>query len=92
MAVGKTYPAFLEQSGAVNPMGGDTKQGPYQDAAYTQGGAPAGRFFSESELPVEATSFEGMPAMLTGYRASDATAPLPPPGSSAGFTQPPKRR
>lgn len=92
MAMGKTYPAFLEQSGGVNPTGGDTRQGPYQDAAYTQGGAPAGRFFSETEFPVEAVSFEGMPAQLNGYRASDMTAPLPPPGSSVGFTQPPKKR
>ena len=85
---GKTYPEFLGNPGAVNPTMGDTKQGPYQDPAFSQGVAPAGRFFG-SELPVRAIE-GGAPAVLGGFRASAETAPLPPPGSSVGFTKPPR--
>lgn len=86
-----TRPAFLSQPGAVNPMGGDTAQGPYQNPNYTQGGAPAGRFFTEAELPIESHSGAGMPMTTSGFRPTDATAPLPEPGSSTGFPLPPKR-
>jgi hypothetical protein len=85
---GKTYPSFLGQPGAANPMMGDTMQGPHQDPAFSQGGAPAGRFFG-SELPVRAIE-GGAPAVLGGFRASPETAPLPPPGSSVGSPKPPR--
>jgi len=84
-------PAFLDQPGAVNPTGGDTRQGPYQNPNATQGGAPAGRFFSEAELPIQSHSGAGMPMTTSGFRPTDATAPLPEPGSSTGFPMPPKR-
>lgn len=86
-----TRPAFLGQIGAVNPMGGDTSQGPHQNPNFTQGGAPAGRFFSEAEFPVTPISGAGMPMTTSGFRATDASAPLPPPGSSVGSPMPPKR-
>ena len=57
----------------------------------TQGGAPAGRFFTEAELPVQSHSGAGMPMTTSGFRPTDATAPLPEPGSSTGFPLPPKR-
>lgn len=85
MEQGKNVPAFLMQPGAVNPMGGDTKQGPVQDPSYTQGGAPGGQYPNEQELPVEATSGGMRPATTTGYVPTPSQAPLPEPGSSTGF-------
>lgn len=82
-------PAFLGSTGAVNPTGGDTRQGPHQNPAVTQGGAPGGPFFTEGELPIESHSGAGMPMTTGGYSASPATAPLPAPGSDTGFPRPP---
>jgi hypothetical protein len=50
----------------------------------TQGGAAAGRFFSEAELPVHS----GM-ASIVGYSAEATQTPLPPPGSTVGCPLPP---
>lgn len=80
-------PAFMNQPGAVSPMGGDTQQGPYQNPNVTQGGAPAGRFFTEAELPVQSHSGGGMPMTTGGFSPTPATAPLPAPGSSTGFPE-----
>lgn len=62
--------------------------GPEQNPESTQGGAPAGRWPSDAELPVEAVS-GGAPANYGGFRPSDFTHPLPPPGSTEGDPKPP---
>lgn len=45
-------------------------------------GAPAGRFFSEAELPVSAT--QSKPARLDGFRPTAEQQPMPAPGSNEG--------
>lgn len=61
---------------------------PEQNPEATEGGAPAGPFFSEGELPVVAVP-GGNPASLNGYRPSADQDKLPPPGSGDGTTLPP---
>ena len=62
--------------------------GPEQDCEYTQGGAPAGRYFG-SDWPVESAP-GGPPARYNGFRPSDYTHPLPAQGSSEGVSKAPK--
>lgn len=45
-------------------------------------GAPAGRFFSNAELPVSAV--QSAPAKLNGFSPSAAQQPMPAPGSDDG--------
>ena len=53
----------------------------------TQGGAPAGEFFTTGELPIDA----GTGSFREGFSPSSAQAPLPAPGSDDGFPKPPTR-
>ena len=85
----KNRPAFLDNPGAVNPMGGDTRQGPIPRPDTTKPTAPGGRWFSQQELPVRAVPSK--PMTTGGFRPSPSKTPLPPPGSNQGFPKPPKR-
>ena len=49
----------------------------------TQGAAPAGEFFSEGELPIEAT--HGGSGFSEGFSPSSSNPALPAPGSDEGF-------
>lgn len=65
-------------AGLPEPIGA---VGPQPDNG--QGGAPAGPFFSESELPISATSGGGG-ARTGGFSSHGEQAPLPAPGSDTG--------
>ncbi len=70
-------------------IGSDTGKGdmlggiPEQNPESTQGGAPAGEFFSEGELPSVAVP-GGKPFTTNGYRPQADQDKLPPPGSTIG--------
>lgn len=70
-------------------LGSDTGRGddlggiPEQNPERIEGGAPAGPWFSESELPVVAVP-GGNPANMGGYSPQADQDKLPPPGSSDG--------
>ena len=79
---------FRKQAGSTRQMAsvpGDI--GPFK-GDNGQGGAPAGDFFSERELPVRPTDV-GSP-FKEGFRPTDANPPLPAPGSCDGDPLPPK--
>lgn len=80
-------PAFLNQPGAVNPTGGDTVQGPYQDPNFVQG-APPGSKWPIAGAPV-AIPGGGTPFTTNGVRYSDANPPLPMDGNE-GFPKAPR--
>lgn len=81
-------PAFLPSttgSGPVPPIG----PGPEGvNPEFTEGGAPAGRFFTPAELPVTPLGESaGMPATTGGFSPSADHAPLGAPGP-AGLDYP----
>jgi hypothetical protein len=75
---------FRIQAGAAASQSGPAGEIPaYRDT--TQGEAPEGVVFSESELPVHA----GTGSFREGFSPSGGQAPLPAPGSDTGFPLPP---
>lgn len=76
-----SIPAFLSPQGAVNPTGGDTKQGPEQNPEFVQGGAPGGKWPTDGS-PRSISG--GMPMTTGGFRPSPENPPLPEPGTSNG--------
>lgn len=79
---------FRRQAGSTQQMAsvpGDI--GPFKGDK-GQGGAPAGDWFTERELPVRSND-GGLP-FKDGFNPTDANPPLPPAGSSEGEPLPPK--
>jgi hypothetical protein len=77
---------FRSQAGAASSMSGPEGDIPGW-TPFTQGEAPAGKVFSEGELPVIAT--HGGSGFSEGFSPSAMNPPLPAPGSDTGFPLPP---
>lgn len=75
-------------SGSSNAaMYDDSRSGGNASPDFTQGGAPAGKTFSNAELPVEAV--HGGSGMKEGFSPSPARTPFIPAGSDVGSPLPP---
>ena len=73
---------FRRQAGSTRTMASEPGDiGPFKGDK-GQGGAPAGDWFSERELPVESNG--GGTPFREGFNPSPANPPLPPPGSCDG--------
>jgi hypothetical protein len=80
-----TLPMRSDASAASSASGPVGELPPWRDT--TQGGAPAGEFFTPGELPIHAT--HGGAGFTEGFSPSSANPPLPAPGSDEGFPKPP---